>query len=227
MYYFGYALQIFDGVLHLEVTCVSSKETNMKNIIFFVCFVLFLESITCSNYSEELFKEISKPEIRNALSSRAVAIWNWAKDQSKSENNFVGRCFGIAKKLRFIIPLAVFALGVIITTLKFLTLFSLKGLAVSILLVIMNVAGWAAKIGSWKSQWEQHGVYHPPQNVHFHIHKDNDQYSVGHTGPTGGWSDRVADRLSKTTSFAEKIELLNLYKRLGFDIDQPVSSQFR
>ncbi|KRT84705.1 hypothetical protein AMK59_22 [Oryctes borbonicus] len=199
----------------------------MKDIILFGCFVLLLKAVSCANYSDELLKEISKPEFRIALSNRAVTIWNWAKDQSKSEDNFVGRCFGIAKKLRFIIPVVVFALGVIITTLKFLTLFSLKGLAISMLLVVMNVAGWAAKIGSWKSQWEHHGAHHPPQNVHFHIHKDNDHYNVGHTGPTGGWNDRIADGLSKTTSLAEKIELLNLYKRLGLNVDQLVSPQFR
>lgn len=103
----------------------------------------------------------------------------------------------------------------------------MKGLGIGILLLIMNVAGWAAKIGSWKAQLDNQHSHHAPQNVHFHLHKDDDHYTVGHTGPSGGWNDRIADGLSKTTSLAEKIELFNLYKRLGFNVDKSMLPQFR
>ncbi|KAI4467663.1 hypothetical protein MML48_2g00000991 [Holotrichia oblita] len=188
---------------------------------------MFLNVVTCANENDKVFVEISKSEFRNALADSVLAIWNSIKDQAKSEDTFVGRCFGIGKKLRFIIPIVVFALGVIITTLKFLTLLSVKGLGIGILLLIMNVAGWAAKIGSWKSQLEHQHSHHAPQNVHFHLHKDDDHYTVGHTGPSGGWHDRISDGLSKTTTLAEKIELFNLYKRLGFNVDKSMLPQFR
>lgn len=199
----------------------------MKSIIFVTYLIIFLKFASSATEYDGVFKEIAKVEFRNAITEKAITVWNWAKEQAKSQDTFVGRCFGIGKKLQFVIPLVIFSLGIIITTLKFLTLFTLKGVGIGIVLLIMNLVGWSAKVASWKSQLEHHGPTHHPQNVHFHLHKDKDQYTVEHSGPDGGWNERVSEGLSKTTSLAEKVELLNLYKRLGFNVDQSVLSQYR
>lgn len=217
----------------------------MKSIIFVTYLIIFLKFASSATEYDGVFKEIAKVEFRNAITEKAITVWNWAKEQAKSQDtfvgkycfrisiifsnilHFVGRCFGIGKKLQFVIPLVIFSLGIIITTLKFLTLFTLKGVGIGIVLLIMNLVGWSAKVASWKSQLEHHGPTHHPQNVHFHLHKDKDQYTVEHSGPDGGWNERVSEGLSKTTSLAEKVELLNLYKRLGFNVDQSVLSQYR
>lgn len=91
----------------------------------------------------------------------------------------------------------------------------------------MNIAGWAGKIATWKAKLEyHHGSHHQPQNIHFHVNKDLGGYPVEHSSSGSGWYDRISDGLSKTSSIQEKIELLNMYKRLGFNVEE-LSSRYR
>ncbi|KAI4467659.1 presenilin [Holotrichia oblita] len=189
---------------------------------------MFLNVVTCANENDKVFVEISKSEFRNALADSVLAIWNSIKDQAKSEDTFVGeKMFWYWQEVKIYYSHSGLCTRCYNNYAEILTLLSVKGLGIGILLLIMNVAGWAAKIGSWKSQLEHQHSHHAPQNVHFHLHKDDDHYTVGHTGPSGGWHDRISDGLSKTTTLAEKIELFNLYKRLGFNVDKSMLPQFR
>ena len=120
-----------------------------------------------------------------------------------------------------LIPLLTFLLGAIVITLKFLTIFSLKSLALLVGIFVLNVGGLVSKLTWFKSQ-NQEVYHHPPQNIHFHVDNEKQHHYVGsHSGPgyeEHGWEDRINERLSKTTSLSEKLELLNLYNRLGFNV---------
>nr|XP_022909853.1 uncharacterized protein LOC111420983 [Onthophagus taurus]XP_022909854.1 uncharacterized protein LOC111420983 [Onthophagus taurus]XP_022909855.1 uncharacterized protein LOC111420983 [Onthophagus taurus] len=192
----------------------------MGNIVYFN-FILFaiIFQITSATNQSDFTNSTSTENISTKFISRKILnLFNWVKDQSQHEETFIGRCLGIGKKLRFAMPLVIFLLGVIITTMKFLTLFTLKGVGIGLAILMLNVGGLFAKLGALFKQNNHQQEYKQPQNVHFHIHnKEDGQYHVDHS--TTGWADRVSEGLSKTNNFAEKMELINLYKRLGFNVD--------
>lgn len=85
---------------------------------------------------------------------------------------------------------------------------------------MLNVGGLVSKLTFFKSQ-NQETYHQPPQNIHFHVNNEKQHYVGSHSGPGydgHGWEDRINEGLSKTTSLSEKLELLNLYKRLGFNV---------
>lgn len=83
---------------------------------------------------------------------------------------FLGRCIGIGKKIRQLLPYAVFFMGAIVTLLGFLTLFSLKTLGLLGLLLVINVSGAVAKITAALV----HKKDEKKQNIHLHIHNNKD-----------------------------------------------------
>ena len=162
----------------------------------------------------------------------------------------LGRCLGAARKLKFIMPFLIFKLGVIVTTLGFLTLFSVKGLGILLLLLLINTGGIVSKFAILKSQLLSNShetapkeIYLPrpapsPQ-VHLHVHKDPDGHynllsssashqtsGYGSTGPAPtGWADRINQGISETRTPTERLELLNMYKRLGFNVDSLLAAE--
>lgn len=82
----------------------------------------------------------------------------------------LGRCLGIGKKIQKILPIVVFKLGVIMTLLGFLTLFSLKTLGLLGLLLIINTSAAVAKITAALS----HKHDQKKENIHLHIHNSKD-----------------------------------------------------
>lgn len=220
---------------------------------------------------------------------------------------FMGRCFGAAKKLKILIPFFLYKLGVITTTLGFLTMFTLKGLVIGIILLVLNAGGWLAKIGFIKGQqYGQHGGWgggyggghghmhgwqsqkQPP--VHIHVHKDRNDHSSegyisynpppgysssydsyssdmppgggsyggahgGHGGGLGGgsygaygrghsvggsgpdyepaggaqqsWAERISKGLQATRTLAERVELIDLYTRLGFNVNDLIGGELK
>lgn len=162
--------------------------------------LLFLLSIfLCSTSAGRSSSSLSphKPKIQKMLHTARNLI-AWFRNSAKNPKTFIGRCFGIGGKLKIIMPLIIFKLGVIVTILIFLTIFSLKSLAMLGLLVVINFSGliskWAlAKHGepSWKA----------PENVHFHLHNKG-----GTTGYEHDWSDR-----NDENSLDERLKRLNIY----------------
>lgn len=83
---------------------------------------------------------------------------------------FPGRCIGVAKKIKQLLPFLVFKLGAIMTLLAFLTLFSLKTLGLLGLLLLINTSTAVAKITAALSH--KHDA--KKQNIHLHIHNTKD-----------------------------------------------------
>ncbi|XP_023311210.1 uncharacterized protein LOC111691917 [Anoplophora glabripennis] len=129
------------------------------------------------------------------------------------ENNdsFIGRCFGVARKLKFAMPLIIFALGVIVTVLAFLTIFSLKTLGLLGLLILMNVSGAVTKLAvAFSSKHEKSSS--SPQNVHLHVHQTKDgHFELGHTAP--GWEDRIG-KYGSSSEVLDNTEISNLYRKI-------------
>lgn len=83
---------------------------------------------------------------------------------------FLGRCIGVAKKIKQLLPFLVFKLGAIMTLLGFLTLFSLKTLGLLGLLLLINTGSIVAKITAALA----HKHDNKKQNIHLHIHNNKD-----------------------------------------------------
>lgn len=81
-----------------------------------------------------------------------------------------GRCIGVAKKIKQLLPFLVFGMGAITTLLGFLTLFSLKTLGLLGLLLLINTSAAVAKITAAFSHKEDQ----KKQNIHLHIHNSKD-----------------------------------------------------
>lgn len=109
-------------------------------------------------------------------------------------------------------PLILFVLGVIVTVLGFLTIFSLKTLGLLGLLLMLNVSGAVSKLavafsGKHEKSWSQ------PQNVHLHVHQTKDgKYELGHSAP-GGWEDRLG-KYGSSGEEVDNVETNSLYDKI-------------
>ncbi|KAL1502159.1 hypothetical protein ABEB36_007345 [Hypothenemus hampei] len=139
--------------------------------------------------------------------------------EEEPQSTFVGRCIGIAKKIRQIMPVVMIGAGVIITKLGFLLLFSLKTLGLVGLLLLLNVGTAAAKLGAFLATKKHE---HSPQYLHVHVqptkhgelHDDlHDIYSSHLKGPPYGWEDKIDDQRIQSH------QLYNLYEKLKLEND--------
>ncbi|XP_028143401.1 uncharacterized protein LOC114337190 [Diabrotica virgifera virgifera] len=140
-------------------------------------------------------------------------LWN-----NGDENTVTGRCIQLAKRIRALIPAAVFAMGVIVTLLGFLTMFSLKSIGMLALLLLINVSGAVAKTTAFLAyKGKEH---HRPSTVHFHVHKDDDFHGgyphIGHSSPDVDW-DRKS-RINQELMELDRLESYNLYNKLLKDL---------
>ncbi|XP_072396168.1 uncharacterized protein [Diabrotica undecimpunctata] len=138
-------------------------------------------------------------------------LWN-----KGDENTVTGRCIQLAKRIRALIPAAVFAMGVIVTLLGFLTMFSLKSIGMLALLLLINVSGAVAKTTAFLAYKGKER----PSTVHFHVHKDEDFHGgyphIGHTSPDVDW-DRKS-RINQELMELDRLESYNLYNKLLKDL---------
>lgn len=140
-------------------------------------------------------------------------------------------------------PLIIFKLGVIVTIVTFLTVFSLKSLGILLTLLFFNITGAFSKFAYLlkSDHTPKHHHTSPPQTVHFHLHNKGEHgggYGIQHhggehvvehehgggwvehqTGPDyggAGWSEKSASTMGQQIpSEFDRVELQNLYKRLG------------
>ncbi|XP_050296905.1 uncharacterized protein LOC126736545 [Anthonomus grandis grandis] len=152
-------------------------------------------------------EKIQKMSIVEYIGRKLRSLWDYIVygSESEPETTFVGRCIGIAKKIRQIMPLFMIGAGIIITKLGFLVLFSLKTIGLVGLLLLLNVGTVAAKLGAFLASKKSH----EPQNLHLHVQpwkSDDHIYSSGHYG----WED-------KSDTSIQTHELYNLYEKLKFE----------
>ncbi|XP_017782075.1 PREDICTED: uncharacterized protein LOC108566606, partial [Nicrophorus vespilloides] len=204
-------------------------------IVLFIVFIVSTRAQSNNTSSTDLMNSEVKDAKFEISGKKILNIFNWFLSSFKSEDSFMGRCIGMARRLKFVMPFLLFKLGVIVTILGFLTLFSMKGLGIGLLLLMINAGGFFGKLASLKSGHD-HGQkeYYIPQApapaVHLHVHKDGIShghgYSHGHyeEAPTA-WSDRVSQGLSESKTLGEKAELIDLYKRLGFNVNSAINRE--
>ncbi|KAG8035698.1 hypothetical protein G9C98_001126 [Cotesia typhae] len=84
-----------------------------------------------------------------------------------------GRTFGI-KRIQFMMMPMIFKMGVIMTLLVVLTIISLKGLTVGVILLVLKLSAFFGKF--YASLQSQRPAWIPPAPpalpVHFHVHND-------------------------------------------------------
>ncbi|CAG9861853.1 unnamed protein product [Phyllotreta striolata] len=134
-------------------------------------------------------------------------------------NTFIGRCFGLAKRIRSLLPQAIFLMGVISTLLVFLTFFSMKTLGLVGALLLFNVSGAVAKLAAFFAGKAEKR----PQTVHFHVHKDDDDYHHYPHGHRDYYGDHSGpgymQEWDRTSRYGQdfdldKLESYNLYNKL-------------
>ncbi|CAH2005797.1 unnamed protein product [Acanthoscelides obtectus] len=131
----------------------------------------------------------------------------WEEYEKRDENTFVGRCLGLARKIRQLLPIIIFLLGVILTKLGFLTLFSIKTMALVGLLLLLNASAFAAKIAT---AFALKGEHKHPQTVHFHVHKDSvEGYHIDHSSP---WEHKSGEAGPEFDW--DRVQSYNLYNKL-------------
>nr|CAH7725838.1 unnamed protein product [Callosobruchus chinensis] len=140
----------------------------------------------------------------------ARRLHNMWEDYGKTnEHTFVGRCFGVARKIRQLLPIMIFLLGVILTKLGFLTLFSLKTMALLGLLLLINASTFAAKVAT---AFALKGDHKLPQTVHYHVYKDKlGGYYTDHSSP--GWEHKSSEASPEIDW--DRVESYNLYNKLS------------
>ncbi|KAF7280004.1 hypothetical protein GWI33_006520 [Rhynchophorus ferrugineus] len=134
------------------------------------------------------------------VGKRLVHMWNELGTEEKGgkSQGFIGRCIGVAKKVKELLPFLMFGGGVIMTKLGFLLLFSLKTVGLLLLLVIFHVGAAALKAGAFFAHKKGHD-----SPLHVYVEGEHDH------GPSHipvGWDDR-RDSL-------EGHDLYNMYEKL-------------
>ncbi|XP_076269140.1 uncharacterized protein LOC143201773 isoform X1 [Rhynchophorus ferrugineus] len=134
------------------------------------------------------------------VGKRLVHMWNGLGTEEKGgkSQGFIGRCIGVAKKVKELLPFLMFGGGVIMTKLGFLLLFSLKTVGLLLLLVIFHVGAAALKAGAFFAHKKGHD-----SPLHVYVEGEHDH------GPSHipvGWDDR-RDSL-------EGHDLYNMYEKL-------------
>lgn len=128
---------------------------------------------------------------------------------------FAGRCFGVARQIKFAMPIILVKLGVIVTILVFLTIFSLKTMGLILVMFMFGASSAFAKLALWKTESAHH--LQKPQNVHFHIHQGkHGQYDFAPAASP--WertsSENLNDNLLGTDEeFQEKLNYLAKYQK--------------
>lgn len=156
-------------------------------------------------------KEINEMGFKEFLGAQLNRFWDYLVHGSKEEpeSTFIGRCFGVGKKIKQMLPMLMFGGGVMMTKLAFLTLFSLKTMGLVGLLLLLNVGSIAAKLGAVLASKKE-----DQQPLHVHVQpwkNDEHVYSSHLKGPPYGWDDR-SDSLD-----IQSHELYNLYEKLKYE----------
>ncbi|CAG9760262.1 unnamed protein product [Ceutorhynchus assimilis] len=156
-------------------------------------------------------EKINKMSVVEYVGRQIKSMWDYlilGNEDEPEKTDFIGRCLGMMKKMRQMMPFAMIAAGVVITKLGFLVLFSLKTLAMLGLLLLLNVGTVAAKVGAILAS-KKHD--HAPQDLHLHVQpwKQGEHEHVL-KGPPYGWDDRRDSNI-------ESHDLYNLYEKLRFE----------
>ncbi|XP_008211139.1 uncharacterized protein LOC103316907 [Nasonia vitripennis] len=117
-------------------------------------------------------------------------------DSSEGKALREGRTFG-HKRIQFMMMPMIYKMGVMMTMLAVLTVISLKGLLIGLILLILKLSTIFGKIYSWHSQsygHHSHAAWTPPQPVHVHVHNNGgyDTHGHGQAQAYSGWEPAVA-----------------------------------
>ncbi|KAF2905009.1 hypothetical protein ILUMI_01166 [Ignelater luminosus] len=177
--------------------------------------LLYLQICYCTQNSTQLLQEERNSKAVQLITTRLKTFWTWIQEQAKSEDTFIGRCAGGFKKMKMAMNFIIFKLGVIVTSLGFLSALTFKGLGLGVAILVISAIGLFSKLFAQKHGGETHGH---SGAVHLHIH--NKGGSGGGGGGGGyyhdhGWYDRF-DRVMPKNDL-ERNAVADLYKRLGIE----------
>ncbi|XP_045460174.1 uncharacterized protein LOC123670691 [Harmonia axyridis] len=210
-------------ILHLTTliylsTMTASRSTVSKESSYELTKVYPRNRTEDKIFYDAAYKAISStdPQLIRALRYKIREIGSWMI-RKENDGTFLGRCFGVARQIKIAMPIIMVKLGVIVTILVFLTIFSIKTIGLLLLMFMFGASSAFTKLALWKS--EASYQHQKPQNVHFHIHQG--KHGEYNFAPAASPWDRTS---SENTNFAEsdaefqeKINYLAKYQKGLFD----------
>ncbi|XP_044008366.1 protein apnoia-like [Aphidius gifuensis] len=136
----------------------------IKCCIVFVMLCLCLLSIEANNFAETE-KSLNQDNVQSSISE--------------------GRTFGHKRTQFMLIPL-IFKMGVMMTLMVFLTVISMKGLAVGVMLLVLKLSAIFGKFYSLINTQSHHQSPIPPQALHLFVHNNGDHHN---NLPYNGWEN--------------------------------------
>ncbi|XP_025153160.1 uncharacterized protein LOC105189607 [Harpegnathos saltator] len=111
----------------------------------------------------------SRPSPDVGDSRRGILDDTSETEDDKSGRGLVGsRTFGM-KRLQFMLMPMMYKMGVMMTMLMVLTAISVKGLFIGIILLVLKLSTFLAKLHSWHHHAAPQ-AWSPPQPIHVHVH---------------------------------------------------------
>ncbi|KAF5304767.1 hypothetical protein FQA39_LY09544 [Lamprigera yunnana] len=181
---------------------------NLTLLGFLFTFFITLNVSKCVHNDTKLIHTYQSVKQLKEFDRKIAQFWEWAKGYFSNEDTFIGRCFGGIKKLRLVINFIIFKLGVIVTTLVFLSAMMFKALGIGVILLIINSVGFFSKFLHLKQDHHSSAS----GNIHLHIHNKGGHGDLhDHSRPP--WYDRMDTFTPKNA--AEKQAISDLYKKIG------------
>ncbi|KAL3287794.1 hypothetical protein HHI36_002257 [Cryptolaemus montrouzieri] len=214
----------------------------MKTILFFIILILLIQfclSVTANTKAlEEIssrvkFYDLIKRKMKNIVyqvASRAIRSPNYnviksIRSKLRSLSIWMAgeekQATFIARQIKIAMPLIMVKLGIIVTILVFLTIFSLKTIGLLLILFMFGASNLVAKFALWKDHSSQN---QRRPSVHFHIHQSkNGGYSVA--GPSIPWEKSSSENFSNNMFETDEgiKEKLDLLKKLQYGLYNPYS----
>ncbi|XP_034951571.1 uncharacterized protein [Chelonus insularis] len=151
---------------------------------FLWCFLLTICQTIVADVEESIYLNNNRTDSNDLAIDRSITdlvdyIFNF---NSQTE----GRTFGI-KRIQFMMMPMIFKMGVMMTLLIVLTVISLKGLTIGVILLILKLSTIFAKVYSALNKSQNQIPWTPPvQPVNVHFHNDGYHHHPfsGYDGPS-------------------------------------------
>ncbi|KAK0080059.1 hypothetical protein PV325_000486 [Microctonus aethiopoides] len=164
---------------------------NLIGWLYFSLFVLALgDAVFATTQSQDIQKHItSNKQLNNDVTQLVDYILG-------SEPGFQGRTFG-QKRIQFMLMPLMFKMGVMTTILIVLTVISLKGLTIGMILLLLKLSALFGKFYSFVQPLHQASGLSPAQPVHLYLHSDAGQ----HIHPYNAWESNPPSSLPDTEPY--------------------------
>ncbi|XP_044746612.1 uncharacterized protein LOC123308130 isoform X2 [Coccinella septempunctata] len=208
--------------LHLTTLIYLSTMTASRSMVSKESSYEMIYNDPTNRTAEKIFYDVAykalaspDPKLISTIRCKLKEIGAWLV-KKESEGTFIGRCFGVARQIKFAMPIIMVKLGVIVTILVFLTIFSMKTMGLLLVMFMFGASSAFTKLALWKTEAIHH--QQKPQNVHFHIHPGkHGEYNFAPAASPWERTSSENNFAETDAEFQEKMNYLAKYQKGLFD----------